>query len=53
MLNNLFKYFENFSKNRKKEKVIIKTFAKDSFDFDYVNRWNAPLFKKKLNQKIF
>ena len=45
MLNNLFKYFENFSKNRKTgEKVIIKTFAKDNIDLDYENRWNAPLF---------
>ena len=52
MLNNLFKYFENFSKNRKtREKVIIKTFAKDNVDLDYANRWNAPLFKKKVKTK--
>ena len=52
MLNNLFKYFENFSKNRKtREKVIIKTFAKDTIDLDYVNRWNTPLFKKKVKTK--
>ena len=47
MLNNLLKFFDNFFKNRKtREKVIIKTFAKDNFDLDYANKWNAPLFKK-------
>ena len=52
MLNNLLKIFDDFFKNRKtKEKVIIKTFAKDNVDLDYVNRWNAPLFKKKVKTK--
>ena len=31
--------------------VIIKTFAKDNVDLDYANRWNAPLFKKKVKTK--
>ena len=52
MLSNLLKFFEDFSKNRKtREKVIIKTFAKDNVDLDYANRWNAPLFKKKVKTK--
>ena len=52
MLNNLFKNFDDFSKSRKtREKVIIKTFAKDNVDLDYANRWNAPLFKKKVKTK--
>ncbi len=52
MLRNLLKFFDDFSKNRKtKEKVIIKTFAKDNVDLDYANRWNAPPFKKKVKTK--
>ena len=52
MLNNIFKIFDDFSKNRKtREKVIIKTFAKDNVDLDYANRWNTPLFKKKVKTK--
>ncbi len=52
MLNNIFKNFDDFSKNRKtREKVIIKTFAKDNVDLDYANRWNTPLFKKKVKTK--
>mgnify|MGYP006231320675 FL=1 len=52
MLSNLLKFFDDFSKNRKtREKVIIKTFAKDNVDLDYANRWNAPLFKKKVKTK--
>ena len=52
MLNNLLKFFGDFSKNRNtREKVIIKTFAKDNVDLDYANRWNAPLFKKKVKTK--
>ena len=52
MLNNIFKIFDDFCKNRKTmEKVIIKTFAKDNVDLDYANRWNAPLFKKKVKTK--
>ena len=52
MLNNLLKFFDDFSKNRKtREKVIIKTFAKYNVDLDYANRWNAPLFKKKVKTK--
>ena len=52
MLSNLLKIFDDFSKNRKtREKVIIKTFAKDNVDLDYANRWNAPLFKKKVKTK--
>ena len=52
MLNSLLKFFDDFSKNRKtKEKVIIKYFAKDNVDLDYANRWNAPLFKKKVKTK--
>ena len=52
MLNNIFKIVDDFSKNRKtREKVIIKTFAKDNVDLDYANRWNAPLFKKKVKTK--
>ena len=52
MLNNIFKIFDDLSKNRKtREKVIIKTFAKDNVDLDYANRWNAPLFKKKVKTK--
>ena len=52
MLNNLLKFFDDFSKNRKtREKVIIKTFAKDNFDLDYTNRWNVPFFKKKVKTK--
>ncbi len=52
MLNNLLKFFDDFSKNRKtREKVIIKTFAKDNVDLDYTNRWNVPFFKKKVKTK--
>ena len=52
MLSNLLKIFDDFSKNRKtSEKVIIKTFAKDNVELDYANRWNAPLFKKKVKTK--
>ena len=52
MLNNLLKFFHYFSKNRKtREKIIIKTFAKDNVDLDYTNRWNVPLFKKKVKTK--
>ena len=52
MLRNLLKFFDDFSKNRKtREKVIIKTFAKDNVDLDYANRWNTPLFKKKVKTK--
>ncbi len=52
MLNNLLKFFDDFSKNRRtREKVMIKTFAKDNIDLDYANRWNAPLFKKKVKTK--
>ena len=52
MLSNLLKFIDDFSKNRKtREKVIIKTFAKDNVDLDYANRWNAPLFKKKVKTK--
>ena len=52
MLSNLLKFFNDFSKYRKtREKVIIKTFAKDNVDLDYANRWNAPLFKKKVKTK--
>ena len=52
MFSNLLKFFDDFSKNRKtREKVIIKTFAKDNVDLDYANRWNAPLFKKKVKTK--
>ena len=52
MLSNLLKFFDDFSKNRKtRVKVIIKTFAKDNVDLDYANRWNAPLFKKKVKTK--
>ena len=52
MLRNLLKFFDDFSKNRKtREKVIIKTFAKDNVDLDYANRWNVPLFKKKVKTK--
>ena len=47
MLNNLLKFFDDFSKNRKiREKVIIKTFAKDNVDLDYANRWIVSLLKK-------
>ena len=52
MLSTLLKFFDDFSKNRKtREKVIIKTFAKDNVDLDYANRWNAPLFKKKVKTR--
>ena len=52
MLSNLLKFFDDFSKNRKtREKVIIKAFAKDNVNLDYANRWNAPLFKKKVKTK--
>lgn len=52
MLKNLLKFFDDFSKNRKtREKVIIKTFAKDNVDLDYTNRWNVPFFKKKVKTK--
>ena len=52
MLNNLLKFFDDFSKNRKtREKVIIKTFAKDNVDLDYTNRWNVPFLKKKVKTK--
>ncbi len=52
MLNDLLKFFDDFSKNRNtREKVIIKTFAKDDVDLDYANKWNAPLFKKKVKTK--
>ena len=52
MLSNLLKFFDDFSKSRKtREKVIIKAFAKDNVNLDYANRWNAPLFKKKVKTK--
>ena len=52
MLNNLLKFFDDFSKNRNtREKVIIKTFAKDNIDLDYAKRLNAPFFKKKVKTK--
>ena len=52
MLNNLLKFFDDFSKNRKtREKVIIKTFAKDNLYLDYTNRWNVPFLKKKVKTK--
>ena len=52
MLSNLLKFFDDFSNSRKtREKVIIKTFAKDNVDLDYANRWNAPFFKKKVKTK--
>ena len=52
MMSNLLKFFDDFSKKRKtRENVIIKTFAKDNVDLDYANRWNAPLFKKKVKTK--
>ena len=52
MFSNLLKFFDDFSKNRKtREKVIIKAFAKDNVDLDYANRWNTPLFKKKVKTK--
>ena len=52
MLSILLKIFDDFSMNRKtREKVIIKTFAKNNVDLDYANRWNAPLFKKKVKTK--
>ena len=52
MLNNLLKFFDDFTKNRKtREKFIIKTFAKDNVDLDYTNRWNVPFFKKKVKTK--
>ena len=52
MLKNLLKFFDDFSKNRKtREKIIIKTFAKDNVDLDYTNRWNVPFFKKKVKTK--
>ena len=42
----------NFSNNRIiREKVITETFAKDNVDLDYANKWNAPLFKKKVKTK--
>ena len=34
-----------------REKDLIETFAKDDVDLDYANRWNAPLFKKKVKTK--
>ena len=52
MLRNLLKFFDDFSENRKtREKVIIKTFARNNVDLDYANRWNATLFKKKVKKK--
>ena len=52
MLSNLLKFFDDFLKNRKtREKVIKKTFTKNNVDLDYANRWNAPLFKKKVKTK--
>ena len=52
MLSNILKFLDDFSKNRKtREKVIIKTFTKNNVDLDYANRWNAPLFKKKVKTK--
>ena len=52
MLNNIFKIFDDFSKNRKtREKIIIKAFAKNNVDLDYANRWNAPFFKKKVKTR--
>ena len=52
MMSNLLKFFDDFSKKRKtREKVIIKTFAKDNVDLDYTNRWNVPFLKKKVKTK--
>ena len=42
---------EQLKKRRTREKGLIEKFAKHDVDLDYANRWNAPLFKKKLKTK--
>ena len=42
---------KQLEKRKTREKDLIETFAKDNFDLDYANRWNAPLLKKKLKTK--
>ena len=42
---------EQLEKRRTREKDLIETFAKDDVDLDYANRWNAPIFKKKVKTK--
>ena len=47
--NKIFKYLEEFSKDRKtREKDLIETFAKKKADFDYANKWHVPLLKSKV-----
>ena len=42
---------EQLRKRTTREKDLIETFAKDDVDLDYANRWNAPIFKKKVKTK--
>ena len=42
---------KQLEKRKTREKDLIETFAKDNFDLDYANRWNAPLLKNKLKTK--
>ena len=42
---------EQLKKRRTREKDLIEKFSKHEVDLDYVNRWNAPLLKKKLKTK--
>ena len=42
---------EQLKERRTREKDLIEKFAKHDVDLDYVNRWNAPLLKKKLKTK--
>ena len=47
----LKRFFSKIEQRRTREKDLIETFAKDDVDLDYANRWNAPLFKKKVKTK--
>ena len=42
---------EQLEKRQTREKDLIETFSNQNTDFDYVNRWNVPLLKKKVKTK--
>ena len=47
----LRKYFSKIEQRRTREKDLTETFANDNVNLDYINRWNAPLLKKKVKTK--
>ncbi len=42
---------EQLEKRQTREKDLIESFSNQNTDFDYVNRWNVPLLKKKVKTK--